>query len=434
MHLRTVSLVLAAELARTHRGNDLVSRTISRVIQRADEITELLAYYQLSNERKGPKKLNRLSKQVQRGIALAFNKFDEYQFTKYNRQTEVKLRDALFLAHPKPKDEEQQGLFNKIVSNTLDVPYTWEVELSVLGQQKFETKESRTVAFKAKWEELIESCREAGRKLGYMALLRNLRNILDAEVSAAHMVKVCQYLTNVKAVENSKQLPFRFLAAYRELLGNASGFTAMVLDALEEAVKISVQNIKAFDEQVKVVLACDVSSSMQRAVSAKSKIMNYDIGLMLDMLMQHRCKNVVSGMFGDRWKIINLPSQSVLANVQEFYRREGEVEYATNGYLVIRDLIIRKVKADKVMLFTDCQLWDSGGGGNHMAQEWKKYKTIFPSAKLYLFDLVGYGQVPIDLKQDDVFLIAGWSDKVFDVLEAIENGKGAIAEIGSMEV
>ena len=428
MHMRSVPLVLCVELAKLHKGDDLVSRMVSGVIQRADEITELMAYYQLSNERSGTKKLHRLSKQLQKGLALAFLKFDEYQFAKYNRETEVKLRDALFLAHPKSKNEAQKALFDKIAANTLAVPFTWETELSALGQQPFESAEAKAAAFQAKWEELIDS-----GKLGYMALLRNLRNILQAEVSAAHMRKVCSLLADPKAVQKARQLPFRFLAAFRELKEQPSGYTAMLMDALEEAVKASILNMKGFGDDIQVVVACDVSGSMQQPVSLHSKIMNYDIGLMLGMLLQHRCRNVVSGMFGDSWKVINLPRNGVLANVQEFYRREGEVGYSTNGYLVILDLIKRKVKADKVMIFTDCQLWDSKGQ-NSLAATWKKYKEQAPAARLYLFDLVGYGQSPVNLMQDDVFLIAGWSDKVFDILEAIENGGEALSAIDETEI
>src|SRR5579863_949737 len=53
MYLRSVPLVLAVELLKQTKGNSLVSKTVERVIQRADEITELLAYYQAANERKG---------------------------------------------------------------------------------------------------------------------------------------------------------------------------------------------------------------------------------------------------------------------------------------------------------------------------------------------------------------------------------------------
>ena len=331
--------------------------------------------------------------------------------------------------HPHSKSESQQALYDKIAADALATPYTWETELSALGQQPFDDAETKAAAFRAKWEELIDS-----GKLGYMALLRNLRNILEVQVSGVHVQKVCGYLSNERAVQNSRQLPFRYLAAYREIGQLASGYTSMVLNALEEAVQLSIRNLKGFGIDTSVVVACDVSGSMQQPISKKSKVLLYDIGLMLGMLLQNRCRKVVSGMFGDSWKVINLPQGRVLANVQEFYRREGEVGYSTNGYLVIRDLINRKVKADKVMLFTDCQLWDSRGWGNHIAEEWKKYKQIAPGARLYLFDLAGLGHAPIELKNNDVFLIAGWSDKVFDVLEAIEGGGSALAAIEAVEL
>ena len=429
MYMRSIPLVLAVELAKENSGNAIVGKAVNGVVQRADEITELLAYYQLANKRNGTKKLNKLSKQVQKGLAEAFNRFDEYQFSKYNRETEVSLRDALFLVHPKAKNEEQQALFNKIAAKDLSVAYTWETELSALGQQKFAGEKEKAAAFRTKWEELIGS-----GKLGYMALLRNLRNIIEAEVSWNSMSKVCAFIANADAVAKSKQLPFRYLAAYREVKQLKSDYVSMVLNALEDAVVASVKNISGFDEQTRVLIACDVSGSMQKPVSAKSKVMLYDIGLMLGMLLQSKCKRVVSGMFGNTWKIINLPNRGILSNVDEYYKREGEVGYATNGYLVINDLINRGVVMDKVMLFTDAQLWNSTKDGQYLAQLWKSYKAIAPNAKLYLFDLAGYGNTPISVQRDDVTLIAGWSDKVFDVLHAAENGENAISMIRKIEL
>ena len=438
MNLRSIPLVMAVELAKIHSGDRLVRQMVSRIIGRADEITELLAYYQMANGRwKETKKLNRLSKQLQAGLQNAFNKFDEYQFAKYNRDAEITLRDALFLVHPKAKDEAQQLIFNKIVENKLETPYTWETELSALGQTKFESEKAKKEAFARKWEELIDSGR-----VGYMALLRNLRNILLADVSPEHIDTVCKTLRDKQKVLHSKQLPFRFLAAYRELSQiktdfkseylskkvknvrvNFIGFAkdensydvmmslvSKVMNALEEAVKVTAENIAGFDESTKVLIACDVSGSMQTPISPKSKVMNYDIGLMLGMLLKSRCKNAVSGIFGDTWKIVNIPDSGVLSNVDAFYKREGEVGYSTNGYLVVQDLTERQVVMDKIMIFTDCQLWDSTGNDTVLKDVWKKYKAIAPEAKLYLFDLAGYGQVPLDITGDDVFLIAGWSD------------------------
>ena len=452
MHMRSVPLVLVTELAKLHSGDNLVARVTDGVIGRADEITELLACYELLNERKGAKKLNRLSKQLQKGLSTAFNRFDEYQFGKYNRDGAIKLRDALFLVHPKAKDELQQVLFNKIVNGGLQTPYTWETELSALGQVGFDSDEAKAEAFRARWEELIDS-----GKLGYMALLRNLRNIQEAGVSYVHFEKVCTRLADAGEVARAKQFPSRYLAAYRELInpvgakvpgkslvkklaalikGSNNGYTGGLLDALENAIQASAANIKGFDAETRVLLACDVSGSMQTPISAKSKILLYDVGLMLAMLLQSRCKNVEVGMFGDSWKSIAVPRNNILGNVQEFYRREGEVGYATNGYLVIKDILQRRVKMDKVFLFTDAQLWNSSSTkGDHIQPLWLRYKAkVSPNAKLYLFDLKGYGQAPLQILRNDVYLVAGWSDKVFEVLAALENGGLALDAINNIEL
>jgi len=428
MNLRSIPLVLAVELAKVHRGDSTVSKMVSQIVKRADEITELLAYYQLANNRKDIKKLNRLSKQLQAGLQEAFNRFDEYQFAKYNRDAEIKLKDALFLVHPKAKDEAQQVLFNKIVNNTLETPYTWETELSALGQVKYKSEEEKTIAFRMKWEELIDS-----RKVGYMALMRNLRNILEAKVSQEYIAKICDTLSSAETVRRSKQLPFRFLVAYREISKVKSAYAGRIMDALEQAVTVSAENIPGFGERTSVLIACDVSGSMQSPVSPKSKILSYDIGLMLAMLLKSRCSNAITGMFGDKWKIINVPTKGILANVDAFYRREGEVGYATNGYLVIEDLVKRKEQVDKVMIFTDLQLWNNKND-KKIAKLWNEYKGISPNSKLYLFDLAGYGNTPLDITQEDVYLIAGWSDKIFDIMAAIDNGSNTLDEIMKIEL
>jgi len=430
MYMRSVPQVLAVELAKIASGSAIVSKTVQGVVKRADEITELLAYYQQANARTGAKKLNRLSRQVQKGLGAAFNSFDEYQFAKYDRSNaRVKLRDALFLVHPKPKDEAQQAIFDKIAAGKLATPYTWETELSALGQQAYADEEAKAAAFTARWQELIDS-----DKLGYMALMRNLRNIIEANVSAAHMQKVVSRIADAQEVSRAKQLPFRFLAAYREVRELHSKYVTMVLDALEDAVKASVQNLRGFDASEDMLVACDVSGSMQKPISARSKILLYDIGLVLGMLLQSKCRSVVTGMFGDTWKVINMPGRAVLQNVQEYYRREGEVGYSTNGHLVIEDLADRKVKMDKVMIFTDLQLWNSQSNGSGIQTAWARYRAMYPEAKLYLFDLAGYGNTPLKTEDNGVYLVAGWSDKIFDVLQAIEEGVSVVEQIKKIQL
>lgn len=441
MNLRTIPLVLTVELAKTHNGDDLISRLTERVIQRVDELTEILAYYQLVNNRIGTKKLGKLSNQLQKGIANAFNKFDRYQFGKWSRDTEIKIRDVLFLSHPKPKDEEQKRIFKKIVDGTLETPYTWETRLSEAGQNGESKKEV--------WEELIES-----RKVGYMALMRNLRNIIQAEVSDEHITMVCNYLSNETAVLNSKQLPFRYVSAYRMLTtGKAPTISfdrwddrdytyreytnsvvddprlGQILQALEVAINISVQNIPMFDHNENVLIATDVSGSMCQPVSERSVINYYDIGAILAMMIHKKVTKSVTGLFGDHFETLAFPKDNILQNAQQIYELEGKVGYSTHGYKVIEYANNSNYKFDRIMIFTDTQMY-----GGSLQQEWNIYKTSNPNAKLYIFDINGYGISPLTLRDNNVYLIAGWNEAVFKILESLDDGYSAIDSINSISL
>jgi len=579
MHLRSVPLLLLVELANCHRGDSLVSRAVSRTVQRADEITELLMCYQW---RMGKENLHGLSSQLRKGLAEAFNRFDEYQFAKYNRtDRKVTLRDALLLVHPKPKNAAQGELFRKILNGNLETPYTWETELSAVGQQKFYSAEARDQELCDTWQELIKSGR-----LGYMAMLRNLSNMTNLCIDDECKQIVCDRLSDEEAVHKGKQLPFRYLAAYlqlvkdqfpfvfdaydywalqisyelsckskeiqnqintirsgrvrvntnkvrrykmrkalvnnakikgiqrgklptwhvrrrvkqsrykegvsmkelrklqklermlsninkrlsalkpkiarqhmrannvffaktssnwyrklmkscksewkrrdrkMELMGtNKPKYVAPFLEALEKAVRNTVDHISGFDENTRVLLASDISGSMIQPVSGHGSVTCYHIGLLLSMLLQHRCKNVVAGMFGTDWKTYDFSFDDVLRNTFEMITHAAELGSCTNGYKAINWLIHKKRVMDKVMIFTDCELWDSHLGANHLSESWERYKRMAPDAKLYVFNLAGYGTNPVSMKRGDVFCIAGWSDKVFDVLYALENGENAI--------
>ena len=444
MHLRTIPMVLTVELAKIHSGDDLISRMVKKVVDRADELSELLATYQSLNSRKGVKKLGKLSNQLKKGLAECFYKFDEYQFSKYNKSgNEVKLRDVLFLTHPKPRTLEEAELFRKIANDELATADTWETNISQAGQVASSDEEKDNLKKEA-WERLINE-----RKLGYMAMLRNLRNIVNVNVSNETMNNVISYLTNEKAVANSKQLPFRFLAAYREFAdgpnrrsygynnskANTSIHTGAILDALEEAVKLSSKNLP-FNTTDNVLIAVDVSGSMEEAITPKSSIERYDIGLLMAMTLQHKCRYVTSGFFGDTWKAVQLPKDNILRNVNELHKREGEVGYSTNGYTVLQWALQQKENYDKVIMFTDCQMWNSHDTSRNsgIPKYWNEYKKKNPNAKLYLFDLAGHGNTPIQVNENDVYLIAGFSDKIWDVLNAIENGESALSEIYNIEL
>lgn len=244
--LRHVPLLLLRELAKHGRGK-MVGDTIYEVIQRADELSEFLAIYW--KDGKCP-----LSSQVKKGLARAFTKFDAYQLAKYNRGGNIKLRDVLFLCHAKPKDRVQEQHWKHLVNGTLSAPDTWEVSLSA-GADKAET-----------FERLL-----AEHKLGYMAILRNLRNMEQSGVNR-DIVKN-RLLTGAK---NSKALPFRFIAAMLAC--------PKWEDMIEAAMLVSCENLEKLPGKTAIVVDC--SGSMGAPLSNKSQLSRFQAAAALAILVR----------------------------------------------------------------------------------------------------------------------------------------------------
>ncbi len=157
-----------------------------------------------------------------RGIQDALRNFDEYQLAKYKDPGAVSMRDVLRLARPKPKDDHERALWRRVVSRSLETPYTWEVELS-----KCVTDEEK----RAKWNELIRS-----GKLGLFALVRNIRNIVKygADVEEA--------LSQIMAerVKGSGILPFQWYKAYKAI-AEAAG--EGVAEPMQQALEWSLADV-----------------------------------------------------------------------------------------------------------------------------------------------------------------------------------------------
>jgi len=252
MKLRHVPLLIVREMARLDSHKHLVAYTLERIIQRADELTEFLAIYWKDGRQP-------LSAQVKKGLAKAFPKFDSYQLAKYNRDGVVKLRDVLFLSHAKPKDQEQEKVWKKLVDGTLEPPETWEVLLSA-GEDK-----------KTVWEKLLSE-----KKLGGMAFLRNLRNMTSVDVDDT---LIRNELENINI---SRILPFRFISAARYAPKFEPELDALMLKCLGSQDKINGHT----------VLLVDVSGSMEQRVSHKSDITRLDAACGVAILLREICDRV----------------------------------------------------------------------------------------------------------------------------------------------
>lgn len=113
----------------------------------------------------------------------------------------------------------------------------------------------------------------------------------------------------------------------------------------------------------------------------------------------------------------------------------NEVGWSTNGYKIIEYLLNTNTQVDRIMIFTDCQMWDSSEYDKTFAETFIKYQRRYPNVKLYCFDLSGYGNIMIPQNTKNVCLVGGWSDKVFDFVKAFEEtgNNTAIKEIKAIK-
>jgi hypothetical protein len=355
MKLRHVPLLLVREMARLKTHREFVSRTLAQVIQRPDEIAEFVAIYW--KDGKAP-----LSAQVKKGLAMAFRKFDEYQLAKYDRGGPIRLRDVLFLCHAKPRDTGQAALWKRLITSELDTPYTWEVALSS-GADKREA-----------WERLLRE-----RKLGALALLRNLRNMKQAGVNESLVLEA------IGAMNTGRVLPFRFLAAARYAPQLEEALEGSMLESLKEQEKLPGRT----------ALLVDVSGSMMAALSRRSEMLRVDAAYGVAILLREICRKAVVFTFSN--DLVEVPPRRGFA-----LRDALEISQSHGGTYLGRALAKIKDNYDRIIVITDEQSHDRVPG---------------PRGRGYVINVasnkngVGYGAwTHID----------GWSESVVEYIRVVE--------------
>lgn len=309
--LRHAPLVLLAVLAKTGAGSRLVGDAIAATIQRADELAEFLAVYASLNGQ--TVKTLKLSAQVKKGLARAFHKFDAHQIAKYDREGGVRLRDVMRLVRPKP-GEEKTELWHGLIKQTLKSPDTWEVALSG-GADKRET-----------FERLL---REG--KLGYMALLRNLRNMEQAGVDPALVRHAILARKGAQRV-----LPFRYVAAAR----HAPQFEPFLDEALSEAVG----DLPMLGGQTIVLV--DVSGSMSDKLSGKSDLTRMDAAATLASIIHGDVR-----VFTFSYSTVEVPPRHGMAGVEAIVNSQSHAGTDLGGAVAH----VNALPHDRLIVITDEQ-------------------------------------------------------------------------------
>jgi hypothetical protein len=332
-NLRHAPLLLLDVLAKTGSGSRLVSDTIAEVIQRADELTEFMALYN------GGRKL---SAQVKKGLRRAFLNFDSYQLAKYDRQKLWELRDVAFLSHVVSPDVEKGRMHAQLVNRThypdrtksagfpvkeayglddyesLPSPDTWEVALSG-GADKRET-----------FERLLSE-----RKLGYMALLRNLRNMVDAKVDSKLVKEAILARRGAGRV-----LPFRYIAAARAAPKYAKELNQALLEALPENLSGTT------------AVLVDVSGSMDYSLSSKSDLTRMDAAAALAALIRSDKVRIFTFSHGFVEVDTSEPGLPLIEAIKNSQEHAGTL---LGGAL----MEMRKVPKDRLVVITDEQAHDN---------------------------------------------------------------------------
>lgn len=294
-NIRTAAIIGAAEFvsARLAAGvqdapehaRGLSRIVVDSVIVRADEAAEMIAYWTRTHGR-------RLPMPIKRGVADAVTRlYSERNYLKWDSQSAgVRMADVVELVHPTPKAPWQDALFSymldmrhhpadAVLPESLGMlraraeltelakanprvlldpaaleaaGMTWENALSMAGNRLDKA---------ALWTAIIPS-------MGYMALLRNLRNFDEAGVNPAQARMVADRLRDPDEVARSRQFPFRFLSAYR----NAPSLRWS--QPLDEAMTASLANVPRLPGRTLVLVDC--SGSMGFRVSSHSTVAGQD--------------------------------------------------------------------------------------------------------------------------------------------------------------
>ena len=401
--MRSISHLCAALISNYKKGRGTwCERYITKNVRRVDDITETIACYMSLYDKKLPWSLKY-------GLAKAFDKFDEYQLAKYQAKgKEVSLIDAVRLCHPKPCAKNAEAL-DKLIHGQLKQTETWNAQLS--NVKKSDDVEQVTKDKQQVWHNFVSK----GNKVEYFALLRNLRNMLEQATPEDYNTAL-QLLCDKQLIKTSKVLPFRYLTAFKQFTDRATRI------ALSNAVDISMKNVPKFDGSTAILL--DVSGSMTGRV-ADTNLSMAEVGALFAAAL-YKTNDADIVMFSDFAKyFVGNPLDSTTTIVNSIPFACG----GTNFNVAFQQL---NRKYDRIIILSDMQSW--GHGYYSCNDAFKNYKRAYncPNCKLYSFDLTGYGtsQFP----ETNVYTLAGFSEKTFDIMQKMESANDLVNIINSIQI
>lgn len=415
--LRQIPQLILVLSSNNENTKEYVRDYAPSIMSRADEPLEALA---MQVQLFGKSIPNSLSK----GIEDAMHQWSEYHFSKWDRGSrEFQYHDLLNLVHPLPRDEERDEIFERIAKGNLDdydveplkQSDTWEDEMSDAGQSDDTSKEEV-------WREQLRK-NEDGYSMPLYARIKNVRNMLQEGLSGEEIFgEECGPAVTEEWVRNANLFPFRYYQAYKAVREDGSTPNDhFAMEWLEEAIELSAENVPdVFDNSLTVV---DTSGSMSRSpISKKGELSPMEVGSLFGAIMAERSSDV--GAFASRFEMLNLdPRDTIMTNMENI--SQAGPGGGTRGHRVPERLVQEEKKYDKVIIFTDLQMW----GGN-FEKCWNEYRErVTPESSLYLIDLASYGDLVTPEGEKEVYNISGWSSNVLTFIEKMDQVDEMVQEI-----
>ncbi|MFF4596102.1 TROVE domain-containing protein [Amycolatopsis sp. NPDC001319] len=425
-NLRTAALVGAAEFAAARReaGLDGLSRqVVNSVLQRADEPGELLAYWTSVHGRTVPKP-------VKRGIADAAQRlYTESSYLKWDSDARgFRFADVLGLTHPGPRTGRQDALFEHVLDVRFHADREIPAALGTLGahreltawpvERRRELVESATAAetlrragmtweslagwlqgplTAAAWESMIPS-------MGYMALLRNLRNFDQAGVSDEVARAVATRLADPEQVARSRQLPMRFLSAYRAAPSLRWAW------ALEQAITHSLAHVPVLPGRTLILV--DTSWSMTSRFSKDGTLKRWDAAAVFGLALGQRCEKADVVSFSDDTREFPLrPQESLLKSVDRWTADGYFLGHGTDTQLAVGK---HERGHDRVVILTDEQAAQGDVG-----------MSVPAATPLYTWNLAGYRRGHSSSGGRNRHTFGGLTDQAFRMIPLLEAGRDA---------
>lgn len=344
-----------------------------------------------------------------RGSADYLSSLGAYQITKYKMSGhKYNMYDLINLTHATSR------AICDFKHDKLDTPDTWENKISNAG-----SKESRDI----EWTRLVEE-----GKLGYMALIRNLNNIM--KINGINRKWILKYLVpqliDGNKIRKSLIFPYRIYNAYKNLDIHNSDIDY----ALSLAFSKATSNVPKFDGHSAVIL--DVSGSMEDRISSKSTMTLKDIGACFAATLILNGSNVDFIKFGSYAKRKKYSAIEDAFTLIDKISANERCDYGTNIGPVMD---IMHDNYDRIFLISDMQIFGNRYSywyniDRNETQEWcHKYGKIMT----YSFDLANYDN-QLEPPSNNFMFLTSLNDIVFKYINLMESSENIVNIINSISL